>query len=244
MDLSEQASLETVGFDKPDNGEMFAAAVMDGNAESRLKTERGKVQTVDAYKKEEKTGVFIEPSPEYIAFCGGNYARAKVLAYVVFRYQTNNGKARLTTYKRDSYWWVESRKDIANTLNITEDQVRYALDKLDNVIESKRMRYFGTIRDYNNTTTLHIRLLCAEGKASIDAWPSVNALMRIILDGENSPPHYGEYSPQHYLKTKQQPKTKEQHIQQAPANAAQGKPETPTATPTPETPVPPVGEQS
>lgn len=159
------------------------------------------IATVEPFKRDE--GFYVHPSAEYVEICEGKEKTARVLVNIVFRCQLDeNGEARLKTFKRNAYWWVRDRVSMAAECRLTLDQLRTALKHLKrlNLVEALPLRYRGPIQKYVGETVMHYRLTVAHGAAALSAWPSKAELMRMILDGEKSPPIGGEKSPPKYMK--------------------------------------------
>ncbi len=147
-----------------------------------------KIRAVEPYKPVKRDGYFSpEPAATHVRICGYNAAR--VLAYLLFRYQPDESGPRLSVFKYGCYWWVQDRASMARDCGLTEDQFRTAMDRLKalNLVVSERHRYHGPLAKYQDKTVLHHKLTVARGSAALDGWPSEAELLRMIPGGDFPP---------------------------------------------------------
>jgi hypothetical protein len=156
----------------------------------------------------------IEPKREYVRFlskhCRASYNAALVLSLLIFRCQRNRPgeqSARLEVIREGgrwgakAFWWLHTREDIADECDISEDQVRTAVETLvkQGLVEVRAGRHprNGEVPKYRGETVWHLRLGVCQRGCGLTGWPTVADLIqtRIILDGEQSPPIGGEQSP-------------------------------------------------
>ena len=107
----------------------------------------------------------------YLDVCHGDHAAAELLGKIVFRYQpTSKGTARLeniryTSDGKRAYWWGHRVEALASECGLKYEQTRYALRKLTGwgLIETRSAK--------TPVKMLQVRLLVAEGAASLNGWP-------------------------------------------------------------------------
>lgn len=175
-------------LDKPSNcaktpkltgGEMYANAGMTCSVSTELRTKKS-IQPLAALP--EDSGVSVIPD-DYLPVCDGKEGAAKMLSQIVFKYQPKpNGTPFLEQYRHGAYWLAFTLDEWAAIGKCRKDQARYRLEQLEEMglIEVRCMKYKGTgVRKTN------IRLLIAEGAASIKGRPDI-AQMRMISNGANA----------------------------------------------------------
>lgn len=107
----------------------------------------------------------------YLSVCHGDHAAAELLGEIAFRYQPNKSKPHLKNIRngrdgKPAFWWGHKLEDLANERGLKYEQVRYALRKLSawGLIETRSAK--------TPVKMLQIRLLIAEGAASLNGWPA------------------------------------------------------------------------
>ncbi|WP_175726178.1 hypothetical protein [Burkholderia ambifaria] len=184
-----------------------------------INTRPPQVRSVGFGKKERSVEFFVSPNQAQIEVCRGNYKAACVLANLLFRYQIDkHGKPRLDTYRNGSHWWVKDHDRLAAECRLTPDELRGARSKLEKweLLEAKRMKYFGKLAIYKDKTVMHWRLAIAGGSAGLSSYPSKEELLRMVLGWEFSCLHTDGNARNHKQKQEGREKEEEQLIQTVP----------------------------
>jgi hypothetical protein len=107
----------------------------------------------------------------YLDVCRGDHAAAEILGKIAFRCQPKSeGTPRLENIRNTgegqrAYWWGHKVEALASECGLKYEQTRYALRKLTawGLIETRSAK--------TPVKMLQIRLLIAEGAASLNGWP-------------------------------------------------------------------------
>jgi hypothetical protein len=165
---------------------LFANAECSSTTTARLVTPRKPLQVVPTL--DPAIGVAAIRDHLQKEVCHGNARAAKLLQRLIFRYlPEENGKARLRTYRYNSFWWEKSHEDWAEETGTTVKQVRTDFAKLKEwgLAEARPMKVYEG-KNAGKTVT-HSRVFAADGAASLSGWPDYSQ-MRIILGCPNGHP--------------------------------------------------------